>query len=37
MGISWDITERKVIETELLEAKVKAEQSDQLKPLSWPT
>ena len=31
MGISWDITERKVIETELLEAKVKAEQSDQLK------
>ena len=31
MGISWNITERKVIETELLEAKVKAEQSDQLK------
>ncbi|VDR35742.1 Virulence sensor protein BvgS precursor [Alistipes sp. cv1] len=31
MGISWDITERKVIETELFEAKVKAEQSDQLK------
>ena len=31
MGISWDITERKVIETELLEAQVKAEQSDQLK------
>jgi len=31
MRISWDITERKVIETELLEAKVKAEQSDQLK------
>ena len=31
MGISWDITERKVIETELLEAKVRAEQSDQLK------
>ena len=31
MEISWDITERKVIETELLEAKVKAEQSDQLK------
>ena len=31
MGISWDMTERKVIETELLEAKVKAEQSDQLK------
>ena len=31
MGISWDITERKVIETELPEAKVKAEQSDQLK------
>jgi len=31
MGISWDITERKVIETELLEAKVKVEQSDQLK------
>ena len=31
MGISWNITERKVIETELFEAKVKAEQSDQLK------
>lgn len=31
MGISWDITERKVIETELFEAKVRAEQSDQLK------
>ena len=36
MGISWDITERKVIETELLEAKVKAEQSDQLKTAFLP-